>query len=153
MPEELWWDNPTTVAVQVLKGRERRLNDRYKALASHYNFEPLFCMPACGNEKPHVENRVKHPERRWATPVPRVRDLAELNEHLGRCCLDDQDRAATGQADTIADRFERDRAAAIPLPQRPFDACLDAPAKVDKYQAVRLTTCPTACREPMRSRP
>ena len=138
VPKELWWDNPTTVAVEVLKGRERRLNERYKALASHYNFEPLFCMPARGNEKPHVENRVKDLERRWATPVPRVRDLAELNEHLRRCCLDDQDRAATGQADTIADRFERDRAAAIPLPPRPFDACLAMAAKVDKYQAVRF---------------
>ena len=138
VPKELWWDNPTTVAVEVLKGRERHVNERYKALASHYNFEPLFCMPARGNEKPHVENRVKDLERRWATPVPRVRDLAELNEHLKRCCLDDQDRAATGQADTIADRFERDRAAAVPLPERPFDACLATAAKVDKYQAVRF---------------
>ena len=137
-PKELWWDNPTTVAVEVLKGRERRVNERYKALASHDNFEPLFCMPARGNEKPHVENRVKDLERRWATPVPRVRDLAELNEHLRRCCLDDQGRAATGQADTIADRFERDRAAAVPLPERPFDACLTTAAKVDKYQAVRF---------------
>ena len=138
VPEELWWDNPTTVAVQVLTGRQRRLNERYKALASHYNFEPLFCMPARGNEKPHVENRVKDLERRWATPVPRVRDLAELNEHLERCCLDNVNRVATGRTDTIADRFERDRTAAIPLPQRTFDACLASPAKVDKYQTVRF---------------
>lgn len=138
LPKELWWDNPTTVAVQVLKGRERKLNERYKALASHYNFEPLFCMPARGNEKPHVENRVKYLERKWATPVPRVRNLAALNEHLKRCCLDDMNRVATGQTDTIGNRFERDHAAAVPLPQRPFDACLDAPAKVDKYQTVRF---------------
>ena len=138
VPKELWWDNPTTVAVEVLKGRQRRLNDRYKALASHYNFEPLFCMPARGNEKPHVENRVKNLERRWATPVPCARDLAELNEHLRRCCEDDQRRVATGQTDTIAARFERDRTAAISLPQRPFDACLASPAQVDKYQTVRF---------------
>jgi transposase len=138
VPKELWWDNPTTVAVQVLKGRERKLNDRYKALASHDNFEPLFCMPARGNEKPHVENRVKNLERRWATPVPRVQDLAALNEHLKHCCLDDLNRAATGQTDTIAIRFERDRDAATPLPQRDFDACLALPAKVDKYQTVRF---------------
>jgi hypothetical protein len=149
VPKELWWDNPSNVAVQILKGRERTLNDRYKALASHYNFEPLFCMPARGNEKPHVENRVKNLERRWATPVPRVRDLVELNRHLQRCCLEDQNRAVVGQTDTIADRFERDRVAAIPLPQRSFDACLDSPAKVHKYQAVRFDTVsysvPRAC--------
>jgi transposase len=149
VPKELWWDNPTTVAAQVHRGRERTLNERYKALASHYNFEPLFCMPCRGNEKPHVENRVKNLERRWATPVPRARDLAELNEHLRRCCLDDSNRVVTGQVDTIAECFERDRAAAIPLPQRPFDACLDSPAKVDKYQSVRFDnvsySVPRAC--------
>ena len=46
VPREVWWDNPTTVAAHIFKGRERRLNDRYAALASHYTFAPLFCMPA-----------------------------------------------------------------------------------------------------------
>jgi hypothetical protein len=133
----LWWDNPTTVAARLLVGRQRQLNDRYQALASHYNFEPLFCMPARGNEKPYVENRVKCLQRRWATPVPRVRNLAELNDHLRRCCNDDQERIATGQSATIGARFEQDRVAALPLPDRPFDACLAQPAKVDKYQTVR----------------
>ena len=58
VPNEVWWDNPTTVAVRILTRRQRHLNRRYAALASHYTFEPLFCMPARGNEKPYVENRV-----------------------------------------------------------------------------------------------
>jgi transposase len=66
----------------VLRGRERKLHERYAALASHYRFEPLFCLPARGNEKPHVENRVKNLERRWATPVPQAADLSELNAWL-----------------------------------------------------------------------
>jgi transposase len=70
VPREVWWDNPTTVATAVLPGRQRQLQPRYQALASHYNFEPLFCLPARGNEKPHVENRVKHLQRRWATRCP-----------------------------------------------------------------------------------
>ncbi len=59
VPEEVWWDNPTTVATELLTGRSRKINPRYQALASHYVFDPLFCMPARGNEKPVVENRVK----------------------------------------------------------------------------------------------
>ena len=78
VPKELWWDNPKTVATQILKGRKRVINDKYMSLASHYNFEPLFCLPAHGNEKPHVENRVKYLPRTWATPVPRFSDLDEL---------------------------------------------------------------------------
>jgi transposase len=46
VPREVWWDNPRTVVPQLLKGRARQLNGRDAALASHYNFEPLFCLCA-----------------------------------------------------------------------------------------------------------
>ncbi len=138
VPREVWWDNPKTVATAILKGRRRTLNERYAALASHYAFEPLFCMPARGNEKPHTENRVYDLQRRWATPVPKVKDLNELNTYLRACCLKDRDRTVAGQTETVGQRLERDRAAADPLPTRAFDACVPQEAKVDKYQTVRF---------------
>ena len=140
VPKELWWDNPTTVAVQILKGRQRKLNESYAALASHYNFEPLFCMPARGNEKPHVENRVKCLQQHWGTPVPQAADLASFNAYLRQCCLSDLGRTVEGKPDSIGERFERDRASALALPPRAFDACLTTPAQVDKYQTVRFDT-------------
>lgn len=136
VPKELWWDNPKTVAVAILRGRERRLNERYLALASHYNFEPLFCMPARGNEKPHVENRVKNLQRRWATPVPQAADLNALNAYLHRCCEEDRQRTVSGQSATIGQRFEAERRAALALPAHGFDACLREARQVDKYQTV-----------------
>jgi transposase len=136
VPRELWWDNPTTVAVELLRGRQRKLNERYAALASHYRFEPLFCLPARGNEKPHVENRVKHLERRWATPVPQAQDLAELNAWLQARCLVDRQRAARGQSETIGARWEQERTAAVELPAHRFDPCIAQPAVVDKYQMI-----------------
>jgi|TARA_B100000949_G_C14277391_1_gene450153 transposase len=136
VPRELWWDNPTTVATAILTGRQRTLHPRYQALASHYNFNPLFCMPARGNEKPYVENRVKNLQRRWATPVPQVRDIAELNTYLRECCEQDLERVATGQSETIGTRFEQERATAVSLPDRRFDDCISDPRKVDKYQTV-----------------
>jgi transposase len=136
VPRELWWDNPKTVAVAILRGRQRRLNERYVALASHYNFEPLFCMPARGNEKPHVENRVKNLQRRWATPVPQVADLNALNAYLRRCCEEDRQRTVGGQSETIGRRFEAERQAALPLPIQSFDAGLREAREVDKYQTV-----------------
>ena len=75
VPREVWWDNPRTVATSILLGRERRVNSQYAALASHYAFSPLFCMPARGNEKPDAESTVKAVQKRFATPVPRVADL------------------------------------------------------------------------------
>ena len=136
VPRELWWDNPTTVATAILVGRQRKLQERYHALASHYNFEPLFCMPARGNEKPHVENRVKNLQRRWATPVPQVKDLSELNFYLRECCQQDLTRTASQQNETIGCRFEQDRLAAVALPTHRFDDCISEDRSVDKYQTV-----------------
>jgi len=137
-PREVWWDNPTTVVTKIFKGRERKPHERYAALASHYAFDPLFCMPASGNEKPYAENRVYDLQRRFATPVPQVADLAELNAYLRACCLKERERIAAGQTETIGQRFERDRAAALPLPAYRFDPCIHQAACVDKYQTVRF---------------
>ncbi len=136
VPKELWWDNPKTVAKTILKGRQRELNDHYLSLASHYNFEPLFCLPSRGNEKPHVENRVKHLQRWWATPVPQVADLDELNELLRQRCQQDRQRTVSGQKETIEERFATDCTLAVPCPDRRFDASVPCERKADKYQTV-----------------
>lgn len=138
VPVELWWDNPKTVAIHLFRGRQRTLHPRYAALASHYPFTPKFCLPATATEKPRVENRVFDLQRQWATPVPRVTDLDELNAHLRRCCLAARDRTCGKQVESVGVRFERDRAASLPIPQRPFDACVLQPGCVDKYQTVRF---------------
>jgi transposase len=138
VPRELWWDNPKTVAAQLLAGRERRLQERYQALVSHYAFEARFCLVRRPQEKPRVEGRVRHLQRDWATPVPRVADLAELNRHLRTCCVRDGERVQAGQTETIGERFRRDSDNALSLPERPFDPCLVQPARADKYQTVRF---------------
>jgi transposase len=138
VPRELWWDNPRTVATTILRGRHRELNVHYQALASHYNFEPMFCMPARGNEKPHVEGRVKWLKHNLATPVPQVQDLDELNTYLRRKCQEDRSRTVSGKTGTIGERFEVEKQAAFSLPRRRFDACLSQSRQVDKYQSVAL---------------
>jgi transposase len=138
VPRELWWDNPKTVATYIFQGRHRTLHPRYAALASHYNFTPRFCMPATPTEKPRVEKRVQDLQRQWATPVPRVRDLAELNLHLHRQCLESRQRTCGDNALSVGERFAQDRAAALPLPLQRFDPCLIQPGQVDKYQTVRF---------------
>jgi transposase len=138
VPLEVWWDNPTTVATAILTGRERKLNERYAALASHFTFDSLFCMPASGNEKPSVENRVKTLQRRWSTPVPRVEDMNELNAYLRQRCQEEMSRTCQGKSATIGERFQAEKAAAQALPSRPFEACVRAEAKVDKYQFARF---------------
>jgi transposase len=138
VPREAWWDNPKTVVSQIFKGRERRPNERYAALASHYAFEALFCMPARGNEKPHAETRVRVVQQQWATPVPRCVDLAALNVYLRQRCVAEASRTVAGYTESIGQRFAHDQAKALPLPAHAFDACVSQPAQVDKYQTVRF---------------
>jgi len=95
-------------------------------------------MPASGNEKPVVENRVKTWPRRWGTPVPRVKNFEELNASLRECCLQDQSRPSRDAKITIGERLQHDRQNAASLPQHRFDACIQQPAKVDKYQFARF---------------
>ena len=134
VPVELWWDNPKTVVIHLFQGRQRTLHPRYAALASHYPFTAKFCLPATATEKPRVEKRVFDLPRQWATPVPRVGDVAELNRHLRGCTLAARERTCGDNAVSVGVRFEQDKAAALPLPQRPFDACVFQPGQVDKYQ-------------------
>jgi transposase len=138
VPRELWWDNPRTVAIHIFKGRDRTLHPRYAALASHYTFAPRCCMPVSPTEKPRVEKRVFDLQRRWATPVPRVADLGELNAHLLRQYLAARERTCGGNALPVAVMFEQDRAAALPVPAHRFDPCVIQPAVVDKYQTARF---------------
>lgn len=138
VPREVWWDNPKTVVREIFKGRERRPNEYYQALASHYTFEACFCMPARGNEKPHAETRVRVLQQQWATPVPRVTDLDALNVHLRQRALAELGRTVSGYEESIGQRFSRDRARALPLPAHAFDPCLQQAAVVDKYQTVQF---------------
>jgi transposase len=139
VPKEVWWDNPKTVATLILLGRERQSHPRYAALASHYAFEAHFCMPARGNEKLDAEGTVKAVQKRFATPVPRVADLDELNRFFRRLCEDERERVVHSLFGpfTIKDRLAEELAATTPLPAHRFDPCVIRPAVVvDKYQTI-----------------
>ena len=138
-PKEVWWDNPKTVATLILLGRQRQLHPRYAALASHYAFDPHFCMPARGNEKPDAESTVKAVQRRFATPVPKVTDLDELNRYFRQRCETERKRTVQSHFGpfAIGTRFAEEQALAAPLPAHRFDACVIRPAvPADKYETV-----------------
>ena len=134
VPREVWWDNPKAVAIEILRGRDRTLNPSYAALASHYRFDPLFCMPAKGQEKSDVERSVFALERRACTPVPKANDLADLNRQLLAFCIAERDRTVAHQSATIGVNFESEKPAALELAAHPFDACIKRSGLVDKYQ-------------------
>lgn len=140
VPKEIWWDNPKTVATEILVGRARTLNHNYAALASHYRFEPLFCMPAKGQEKSDVESAVRGLQKCFCTPVPVMAGMAAFNVYLLERCREERQRIVSGQTRSIGENFELEKAGALPLPAHRFDACVQRVGTVDKYQTVQLET-------------
>ena len=78
VPKRLIFDN-ARVAVKSGFGAQAAAQDDYSQLAAHYGFDPVFCNPASGNEKGLVENLVGYIRRNVCVPLPKVKNLDELN--------------------------------------------------------------------------
>jgi transposase len=64
VPHRGIYDNMKTAVDEVLKGKGRVVNARFKAMCSHYLFDPDFCNVASGWEKGRVEKNVQDSRRR-----------------------------------------------------------------------------------------
>jgi len=80
IPDRGIYDNMRTAIDNVGRGKERDVNVRFMAMASHYVFEPEFCNPASGWEKGQVEKNVQDARHRFFQPIPRFPSLEALND-------------------------------------------------------------------------
>ncbi len=86
IPKRLIFDN-AKVAVGEGFGLHAKAPKGYESFAAHYAFKTDFCNIASGNEKGLVENLVCFARRNFMVPVPRVKDLSELNQKLLEDCI------------------------------------------------------------------
>jgi transposase len=93
----------------------------FSELQSQYLFAEKFGRPGKGNDKGTVENLVGYARRNFMMPVPRASGWEELNAHLEADCGGRRERRLRGHTETIGERFQRDRAAMLPLPATPFE--------------------------------
>lgn len=106
-----------TAVDRVGRGKQRDINARFKAMASHYVFEPEFCNPAAGWEKGQVEKNVQDARNRLWQVMPVFRDLAELNQWLeDRCIALWAETKHRGLSGTIADAWEAEKPMLMALP-------------------------------------
>lgn len=63
IPKRGIYDNMKTAVDKVGTGKHRKVNKRFKALCSHYLFDPEFCNRAAGWEKGIVEKNVQDSRR------------------------------------------------------------------------------------------
>ncbi|MCM8858027.1 MAG: IS21 family transposase [Candidatus Thiodiazotropha sp.] len=86
VPERGIYDNMKTAVDKVGRGKQRIVNKRFLAMASHYLFEAEFCNPAAGWEKGQVEKGVRDARHRLWHGAPAFKSLSALNHWLNKRC-------------------------------------------------------------------
>jgi transposase len=137
VPRRILYDNTKLAVAKILGGEERKKTRAFSELQSHYLFEDKFGRPGKGNDKGKVEGLVGYARRNFLVPVPRVGSWEELNAHLLEQCGKRRERRLRGQDETIAERFERDCAVLLPLPEAAYEACEKRTARVSSLSLVR----------------
>jgi transposase len=137
VPTRILYDNTKIAVAKILGGEERQRTRSFSELQSYYLFADKFGRPAKGNDKGKVEGLVGYARRNFMVPIPRVSSWEELNAHLEQQCRKRRERRLRGHSETIGERFERDRAALLPLPAAPYEACEKISARVSSLSLVR----------------
>jgi len=138
VPHRISYDNSKVMVSKIVGAHERKLTDGFLKLQSHYLFREHFCRVGRANEKGVVEGVVKFARLNFFVPVPRVRDLAELNRKLVESCREDLKRRLRGKGGTKAEMLKEDQAAFLPLPAGAFDACRKQPTRANSLSLVRF---------------
>ncbi len=137
VPHTILYDNTKLAVAKILGHGERKRTRAFSELQSHYLFADKFGRPGKGNDKGKVEGQVGYSRRNFLVPVPHKNSWEELNAHLLRECSKRRLRRLRGQQQTIGERLEQDRAALLPLPTVPYEACEKRTGKVSSLSLVR----------------
>lgn len=110
VPQRIAYDNLKAAVSRILVGSDRELAARFRALASHYLFEPVFCRPRTGHDKGGVEARGKVLRWQHLVPIPSGDDLAVVRAAL-----------LARVAEQQKGKLEAEQGHMLPLPAHAFD--------------------------------
>ena len=137
VPRRLAYDN-LKAAVKRRVGMTRELTDRFRALSSHYLFEPCFARIGEGHDKGGVEARGKGIRLAHLTPIPEGDTLPGI----AAAVLAEIDETATRKAGrdgrTVMVKFAEEATHLRPLPPTPFDVRRVVPVTVGRQALIRI---------------
>ncbi len=130
VPRRGIYDNMRTAVDRVKSGKERKVNARFEAMASHYVFEPDFCNPAAGWEKGQVEKSVQDSRNQILHLMPEFADLDAMNDWLEQRCIALWRTTEHGTLPgTIAEVWAAEKTALMPVPPA-FDGFVEQGKRV-----------------------
>ncbi len=138
VPQRGIYDNMKTAVDRVGKGKERQVNARFAAMASHYLFDAEFCNPASGWEKGQVEKNVQDARHRLWVPMPSFAGLAALNTWLEERCIALWSEIPHGILLGSVAEVWADERSKLMKPARPFDGFIEHTKRVSPTCLVHL---------------
>jgi transposase len=132
-PHRIWFDNASTMVINVLKNGERSLTDDFLRFKEHYRFAAAFCNVDAGHEKGNVEGKVGYHRRNMLVPLPRFVNIIEFNKELLQKCDDDAHREHYRKEGTIAELHAEDLKSLLDLPAVPLDPSKYITVKTNGY--------------------
>jgi len=138
VPKNIVYDNTKIAVAKILGDGTRRRTQAFTELISHYLFQERFGRPGRGNDKGKVEGLVGYSRRNFFVPAPRCVSYEDLNVRLQAECRTRRERKLRGHRETIGERFERDRAAFLPLPPVSYEACDKVTTRVTSLSLIRF---------------
>jgi len=130
IPKRGIYDNMKTAVDSVGRGKERRVNQRFTAMVSHYLFDAQFCNQASGWEKGQIEKNVQDSRQRLWQGAPDFQSLADLNVWLEHRCKALWSELRHPELDqTVQEAFADEQGELMALPNA-FDAFVEQTKRV-----------------------
>jgi len=136
----LRYDNLASAVKKVLRGHRREETTRFIAFRSHWRFASDFCTPAAPHEKGGIEGEAGYFRRNHWVPLPKARDLDDLNQQLLGACREDERRQIAGHDTTVGAAMTAERAHLLSLAEQDFELAEVAFPRIDGLGCVRVKT-------------
>ncbi len=136
----LRYDNLRAAVKKILRGFRREETARFIAFRSHWRFASEFCTPYEAHEKGGIEGEAGYFRRNHWVPMPKARDLAELNAQLLAACHEDEQRQIAGRSQPVGAAMIEERAHLLPLAEQGFELAEVCFPRVDGLGCVRVRT-------------
>ena len=145
IPARIFFDNLKT-AVYSGAGKHAVKQERFRMFEAHYAFESAFMNAAAGWEKGGVEDLCKLIRQAAFVPIPKGKNLREIQDQVLRRCLDYiRFHKVRDRPRTVAAMFDEERPKLMPLPLKTFESYAEAEAVVGssltfRYEATKYST-------------
>ncbi|MGL6008738.1 MAG: IS21 family transposase, partial [Culicoidibacterales bacterium] len=138
VPTHIWIDNLAAAVISIGKGSERKYTDDFLKFTQFCRFKVNPCNAYSGNEKGHVESKVKYVRNRFFVPEPVFDDWEHLNTYLAKELQGDRERIHYEIKENQSHLWLNDEAMLLPLQHHPYIIQRFDKRKVNKYGEIKF---------------